>query len=868
MPLGAPAIIGPVSTCSTSVRVMGQFTGSRVRIFVDGQVAPIGDMVVSWSDAFVGIDRSRLVAGARLVATQRLDGETSLPSPQGQTVEEARNGPVTLPFRIFACAQSIYVTNCCPGAQLEVVQNGNVLGTATAVSDQAWIDFVPNRRIAAGSPVQIRQIICTSPTPVTTTSAMPAQAPTVDRNRLASPVIIEPLEECQRVVPLTGVIEGARVKLVRRGTSIFEAPVPVPSVDVMVQKLATGEEFEVTQSMPRCEFVAHEPFKATVKALTSLARPRIDGPVCKGPHQVIVSRLKPGATLRLFDGNTELGRWEVPLHSMPVDMNVPGPTTITAQQELCNIVSDRSRPYTVATARSGRWFVVEDEKGEDQKARSFAIHVGLVRTGHIVMFSGDQHSRVQQEADPQDIDHCELIDCSNLTVRKIDAPDTDVFCSGHAFLPDGRLLVAGGTEKWVGSGGGHDQHFPGLPDAWLFDPIPDGAGKHWRRARKMAAGRWYPTLVTLADGRVLALSGHPSEADARHNNNTMEVFTGNSWQNLGDSPDIITAESAYLYPRVFVDPPGGLFSATAIERGAGEPLQVPTQSAAWSPGGVAWKRTSPPISGAGWGGYESFYRPGALLPLVEDEDRQRSFRFQIVRAGDDAPWITDLGTPDAPIATPRWASMGGGHPQRVNSSMVLLPSGEVLLCGGVGNAEDDSTAVLAPEMLVPDGSDWRWDAQAFASAKFARNYHSTALLMPDGRVFVAGSNINAQQGVESANLRRLEIEIYEPWYVCRPRPRIIAAPGSVRSGERLLAHVRSQERITRLVLMRAGSATHGFDSDQRCVTMIARAIGSSGEFAGVVPRPSVAVPGVYLLFAVTEKGVPSHGVFVTVVRPQ
>lgn len=98
------------------------------------------------------------------------------------------------------------------------------------------------------------------------------------------------------------------------------------------------------------------------------------------------------------------------------------------------------------------------------------------------------------------------------TLQPIDAPTTDVFCSGHAFVPDGRLLVSGGNEKWlnVAASTGHpDPHFnhhTGLRDTWTFHPLPDRDGKYWRREEPMAGGRWYPSLVTLSGGDLLARS--------------------------------------------------------------------------------------------------------------------------------------------------------------------------------------------------------------------------------------------------------------------------------------------------------------------------------------------------------------------------
>lgn len=171
-----------------------------------------------------------------------------------------------------------------------------------------------------------------------------------------------------------------------------------------------------------------------------------------------------------------------------------------------------------------------------------AIHAALLGTGEVLYFGGDEHSKVQHEAN--DLDHTRLYDAATNTVSSPGTPSSpvgDVFCSGHAHLPDGRLLVAGGTEDFpLPEGQFHADHFPGLRDAWVYQPL----ARSWRRVADMNAepgfayngrggGRWYPTLLTLANGEVLAMGGHPSSSDRRpnHNNDSPERYDSstNRW---------------------------------------------------------------------------------------------------------------------------------------------------------------------------------------------------------------------------------------------------------------------------------------------------------------------------------------------------
>jgi hypothetical protein len=134
--------------------------------------------------------------------------------------------------------------------------------------------------------------------------------------------------------------------------------------------------------------------------------------------------------------------------------------------------------------------------------------------------------------------------------------------------------------------------------------------------------------------------------------------------------------------------------------------------------------------------------------------------------------------------------------------------------------------------------------------------------MPDGRVWTAGSNKRGEPGGENA--RRLEVEIYEPWYCCRERPVIREWPRSVRTGERTLVRVKSKRPITRLAILRAGSATHAFNPDQRYVGLQNVLHLESNLYVGEVPSPDIAIPGYYLLFALTDENVPSTGKFIRV----
>ena len=113
----------------------------------------------------------------------------------------------------------------------------------------------------------------------------------------------------------------------------------------------------------------------------------------------------------------------------------------------------------------------------------------------------------------------------------------ELFCSGHTFLADGRLLVAGGHNETLGDGNG-------LTQSSTFD------GTSWQASGSMANGRWYPTLVTVENGSVVALSGSSAPGV---NVQTPERWTNGSWASLTGASPI----SLPLFPRAFLEPKNG-----------------------------------------------------------------------------------------------------------------------------------------------------------------------------------------------------------------------------------------------------------------------------------------------------------------------
>ena len=505
-----------------------------------------------------------------------------------------------------------------------------------------------------------------------------------------------------------------------------------------------------------------------------------------------------------------------------------------------------------------------------------AIHAALMPTdngdGEIVYFGGDQHNPAFI-ASPRNVDASRRMNCVTHAIAYVRSPAHDLFCCGHAQLPDGRLLIAGGTAYFpsnIPPGGdphGHGGlgHFPGHRNAGIYNPasgmMTDVASMQPNPGQPgdEGGGRWYPTLVTLASGDVLIMAGHPAETDARHNNNTPERYRPvlNGWKivntfGLNTGPD--------LYPRLHVLRTGEVFCTSHI-------------------GGIdhcfaynAYTGGERNVCDLPAGDYHGFGFPSVLLPLLPGD----GYRPRLLLCGAPDPQRIALDRADG--MRPAWGPAGArtiaaGSRLRRHCLAVMLPTGQVVVVGGVngddpGN-DDSSHGVRLPELYDPQ-IDWsagayvqtgtNQDAQGTWTtendpATVTRNYHSTALLMPDGAVWTAGSSINGHPG-DPATTGRLTYEIWQPPYPAGSRPELQDAPRFVAWGQSFTLRCTAPNSIRRVALLRCGSCTHAFDGDQRYVALAFDGIGEGRLQCQAPPNGGVAPPGTYMLFVIDEAGRP------------
>ncbi len=400
----------------------------------------------------------------------------------------------------------------------------------------------------------------------------------------------------------------------------------------------------------------------------------------------------------------------------------------------------------------------------------------------------------------------------------------NLFCSGYSPLPDGRILIAGG----------HIQVNNGLKDTTLWDTTTNTA----TRGVDLQNSRWYPTVTTLADGRAMVFSGDNIEADDTPPGTPLsfkahslpEVFnpTTSSYTRL------TTAQlDTPLYPFMFVLPDGRVFQV-----GPDQQTHILNTS-----GTGSW--TNGPVSSFD-GSSAVMYAPGKVMKSGTWSDP--SFPNRTV-TGQTA--VIDMNQP-----SPTWRSTAPMAFGRSYENLIALPDGTVLGTGGTSKSDgvNMANAVLPAELWNPQTETWT----TMSSQAVGRGYHTTALLLPDGRVLEAGGGrLPGYPITDNTN-----IEIFSPPYLFKGiRPQISSAPSTVRYGSTFDVGTLDASSISKVSLVRLGSSTHNFDQNQRFVPLNFST--SGGSLSVTAPSgPGSAPPGYYMLFIVDSNGVPSVASFV------
>jgi hypothetical protein len=430
-----------------------------------------------------------------------------------------------------------------------------------------------------------------------------------------------------------------------------------------------------------------------------------------------------------------------------------------------------------------------------------ATHATVLHTGKILFWR-------EGEAGLGDPTITYLWDPATQALQTVNTPSTEMFCSGHASLADGRIIAGGGT---LGGELGW-----GPVDTNLFDPVTET----WTRVANMNYGRYYATLTTLGDGRVVAISGTVTPG---HWAAIPEVYdpAADLWTPLYDAGNVMN-----VYPHSLLIPDGRvLYSGPSSDTQALDLVTGTWQALPNAPFNNILGSTVQ-------------YEPGKIMKATGGSGpNQTPF--------DTKTQIIDMNEP-----SPSWVVVGPTNYARGWVDFVLLADGKVLLVGGAaGGGNSPECAVHAPEMWDPETKTWT----IMASHERSREYHSTTILLPDGRVLAAGGENLPLNG-------ELNYQIYSPPYLFKgPRPVVEWAPGAIGFGDTFAVQTPAAASIAKVGLLRPNSVTHAFDENQRYVPL--KFTVDSANTLNVIapPHENVAPVGYYLLFLLDASGVPSIG---------
>ncbi len=542
--------------------------------------------------------------------------------------------------------------------------------------------------------------------------------------------------------------------------------------------------------------------------------------------------------------------------------------------------SNKGAPRKVAAQTStdpsviGRWELQPSGTTVDNSWNNspLPIHISLLPNGKLLFWGRDKRTVGSEIYDDQGYTTASIWDPFYKTFTPADlkgpTPETlrtktNLFCSGHSFLPDGRLFVTGG----------HNIHEPyplseGMGS--IHTNIFDYKNNTWTRGPDMNNGRWYPYNLTLASGETLVVAGTYLNEPVVGRPTTSKNDVAQIYGVQGSLRDVSKLQDFNLsvvsnYPLLHLLSDGRALVATS---GSDKRSYVLSPS---------------PFSGQGTWTHE-----GQLnLP----HDRSTAVLYQkdkvLLPGGSNGRFIqnqTEVYEKDV-NGLPSWRMISSMTYPRIYHTSTILPDGQVLVTGGTtcegSNGIDcPGGAAKTPELWNPANEAW----SSMASHQEARVYHSTAILLPDARVLVGGGGRPAAQGERMPNgedclsatatvpsspqcraFGHNNVEIFSPPYLflpnnggAAPRPAITSAPKEMTYGQNFSVGVGtvSAQEIESAALIRLGSVTHGFNQDQRRVALTVTSRAADGRSLNLSAPSSAAdcPPGYYMLFLMKRNG--------------
>jgi hypothetical protein len=459
------------------------------------------------------------------------------------------------------------------------------------------------------------------------------------------------------------------------------------------------------------------------------------------------------------------------------------------------------------------------------------LHMALLPDGSVMSYGTDQQGRqggqiIYDVWDPKlGIGTAAHTILPNTTV-------TDLFCSAASLIGAGLTGSKDLTGKLLITGG--DVTFGGVrnysaDNVNVFNP----KNNTLTASGVMQYPRWYPSIITLRNGDKLLLGGRVS-LRATDSPLPPEVFhPGSGWRTLQGMS--ISGRLEWVYPRGFV----GFDGAVILLEHSGKIFRITTDGA-----GTMQDTGSLTSHGKGEVAYwypSVMFAPFKVLTVRADK------RAQVVDISSFPPVVTDVANLNY---------------DRIWGNATVLPDGKILVTGGSGVINELTNVAYQSEIFDPAIGTWTLGA----SASIPRLYHSATLLLPDGSVLTGG-------GGAAGPVSELNGEIYYPAYLYAqdgsgnpaPRPQIVSAPSTLQLNHNFSVTVGSNDTVGWINLIRVGSNTHSFNSEERLIPVPFSQTGTTIT-ATLSSSPELVPPGYYMLFVFNSSGVPAVAPIISVLQ--
>ncbi len=430
-----------------------------------------------------------------------------------------------------------------------------------------------------------------------------------------------------------------------------------------------------------------------------------------------------------------------------------------------------------------------------------SVHAVLMPDGRVLTYGSNADGQQTGRFIYDVWDGVSSPDAGHLTLAN--GTGTDIFCGSQVLLPgSGNVFLAGG-DNWTGTSTTNT----GNNNSNIFTPTDNSL----TRGANMNRARWYSSSLTLINGEtyIQGGSGGTDRPEIRGLDGSFRVLAAD------------TSSLDYMYPRNFVAPSGQVFGYDSYGR-----MYTMNPSTGTLSLGAQFAS-----SYAGNDSSAAMFSPGRILQFGGNSN---------------GAIVIDI-TGATPVVTPTQSLSS----QRRLVNATLLADGQVLATGGSQVWNELTGVAYTADIWNPKTGQW---SQGAAAAR-ARLYHSNALLLPDASVLVSGGGAPGPQNNTNA-------EIYYPPYLftanggIAQRPTIDAAPMSVDIGKTFAIDVGSASGISRVTLVKTGSATHGWNMEQRFMDLTFKANGTRVSVQAPT-RAANAPPGWYQLFVFDAAGVPS-----------